>query len=249
MRLEKYRKQARQQAKNALTNSALALMFASFAKVIPDAYGHGFIFGGNIVLATLNIIPTLVEKLNRDQKSKLLIALHYIKKAVAATEGMALGAVCAEQVAEILKEENLVQQILSVLIPAFAVILGANGILNLISKLEQMLNKDSLEDKNSTGLKISISQILDLVIGAGGTIGQSAVIITILKGGVDKENGNKINALIGLGQALTAGALSIWNVRKVMAELPNLDLNRPLISTYEVEPSPDSVSDLGTPRV
>lgn len=233
--IAKYRNQVIKQGKNALASTALGIMFASFAKVIPDPYGHGFIFGCGVILGKLNIVPTLFEKLDSDQKNNLKVGLHYIKKAVAAAEAAAIGGVFVEQIGELTGEEDLVQQTLAILIPAFATILGLNGILGIITKLEQMLDKDSAEEK------ISLPQILDLLIGSGGAIGQSGIIFTVMGGGLDKANGNKINALIGFGQALTSGMLSLWNIRKIMTALPvNLDLNEPLTNyetNYEIDSS------------
>lgn len=217
--LRKHLDQAKKQGSMAFNKTALGAMFASFAGYIPQPIGHIAVYSGGAALAVLNIIPTLLEKLDKDKKNHCLIALHYIKKLVAIAEAAAISGVYIEQSLEIKHEEAMVEKSLEFLIPGFAIILGTQGLLDLITKIEKMLNADAVDAEQGVGL----------VVGSGGTIAQAGMIAGILTGLVDKQTANGINALISGGQALTAGFFTFWNLRKACQyALKNPDLEEPL---------------------
>lgn len=196
--------EAKTQGKIAISRIALGAMFASFGGYIPQPFGHVSVFGGGAIVAALNILPTLFcQKLDKTQKKDLLTALEKIKKLVAAAEGAAITGVFVEQGFELTQNEAGVEQLLKYLLPSFAIILAAQGTLDLIAKIEKMLSTE-----------VDLAQSVNLVVGSGGTLAQAGMITGVLTGLVDKQTANGINALIGGGQALTAGFMTFWNLRK-----------------------------------
>ncbi len=229
--LKSYLDEAKTQSRTAISKIALGAMFASFGGYIPQPFGHASVFGGGAIVAALNILPILFcQKLDKTQKKYLLTALEKIKKLVAAAEGAAITGVFVEQSFELTQNEAGVEQLLKYLLPSFAIILAAQGTLDLITKIEKMLSTE-----------VDLAQSVNLVVGSGGTLAQAGMITGVIAGLIDKQTANGINALIGGGQALTAGFMTFWNVRKAsqFTLMVDNDLREPLSVSEDIPSSFD----------
>jgi hypothetical protein len=200
---KEYFQQAKTYGKSFIARSALGAMFASFGGYLPELIAHVSIFGGGAVVAILDIIPTLLEKLDEKEKGKLIQALHYFKKVLAVAEGMAIGGVYLEQFFEIKQEDELVEKSITIILPSFAVLLATKSTLDLINRIEKILKTN-----------LDAEQAINLTLGSGGTLAQAGMIVGALTGTVNLGLANGINAAISGGQAIVSGVYGFWNLRK-----------------------------------
>ncbi len=155
----------------AVSKFALAAAFTGFGEFFSPLFSNLLVYGGAGVAFLSDVIPTILDDLPEEyETNQLLIAIHLLKKIVAAGEGLALIGVWGDKTIAIGGGADTAAKMTDVLVPSFATILLLKGALGLLTDIEKMAHK---------GLDLeSVAMMIPTSIG---TAASGGVLIASLK--------------------------------------------------------------------
>ncbi len=194
--------------KYALASGAklsLSTAFAGFSAFFPTLPGRVLAYAGVTGLLMTDVIPTLRSKLlsEADEDNTIIYIINILKKVASAVEGFAIVGVYTDLTLQALGKTDDASRMTNVLFPAFAAILGAKGILGLLTEIEKMVRNG-----------VNFENMTTAIVGAGGTLTQAGMIVAFLKQLIEVKPSSGINSAITLGQGIISAGFGFWHYYK-----------------------------------
>lgn len=197
--------------------ASLSALFIGFSGLIPNpVFNSIMIYGGAVGLFLTDVLPNLFNQLSVDEKhNKLLVVINDLKKITAAVETGALAGVIVDRTVELFGFPETAEAITVKLVKAFISVLGAKGLLMLLTAIENGIR----EGVSLKTLRLSLLQGGLLLLQSGFLFASSLGKLTV-------QAASGYNIPTSVVQALDFGIAGIWHSYKGSTQQPAGEYHR-----------------------